>query len=193
MCWNKVVVAHQKCTVLVFHTKISSLHFLTDVFSLTPSTISSKNVLQEEFCPFSCFLWWTIPNCVHLDPCTLNFDQFYMTWNHLTMSKNSSAASIELWLVSNSSYWPERVKEKKNCTFLRFSQVKISKLCAETKFYWFSKVNRTCFFTLRFLLSFFRLVSLVSQHPEFLEKMLYKKNSALFLVFCCELFPTVFI
>ena len=88
VCRNKVIVAHQKCTVLVSYTKFSSLLFLTDVFSLTSSTISSKNVLQKEFWPFSCFLWWTIPNCVHLDPCTLNFDQFYMTWNHLTKSKN---------------------------------------------------------------------------------------------------------
>ena len=49
------------------------------------------------------------------------------------------------------------------------------------------------FFTPPFLLSFFRLVSLVSHHPAFLERLFYKKNSALFLVFCCELFPIVFI
>ena len=265
---------------------------------------------------FFLFLWWTTPDRVHFHPCTLNFDQFYMTWNHLIMSKNNSTASIELLLVSNLSYRQDRIKEKKNCTFFKILRVKMSKLCAETKFYWFLKMYRTCFlhqdffslsldwclwshliqiflkkcftrrilpfflfsvvnytrscsfppmhtqfrsilhdfksfdqvrnssaasielwlvsnssycpdkkkekknctfiknltsknfkivcqntvllvlknvqnlfFTLKFLLSFFRLMSLVSHHPEFLEKMLYKKNSALFLVFCGELLP----
>ena len=49
------------------------------------------------------------------------------------------------------------------------------------------------FFTPKFLLSFFRLMSLVSHHAAFLERMFYKKNSVLFLVFCGVLFPIVFI
>ena len=49
------------------------------------------------------------------------------------------------------------------------------------------------FFTPKFLLSFFRLMSLISHHAAFLERLFYKKNSALFLVFCGELFPIVFI
>ena len=49
------------------------------------------------------------------------------------------------------------------------------------------------FFTPKFLLSFFRMMSLVSHHAAFLERLFYKKNSALFLVFCGELFPIVLI
>ena len=123
----------QKCTELVFHTKISSPFLKTDVFRLTSSRISWKNVLQKEICPFSCFLWWTIPNCVHLDPCTLNFEQFYMTWNHLTMSKNSFAASIELWLVSNSSYWPDRIKTRRNCSLFKTLTCKNFKIVCGNK------------------------------------------------------------
>ena len=96
------------------------------------------------------------------------------------MSKHTSTASIEWWWVSNSSNRPDRKTEKKIAVCLWFSQVKISKLCAETKFYWFSKMYRTCFLRQDFL-SFFRLTSLVSHHPEFLEIIFYKKNSALFL------------
>ena len=126
-----------------------------------------KNVQNLFFTPKFLLSGKNIPNCVHLDPCTLNFDQFYMTWNHLTRQKKhfycfhqiapglqfqqltrikgrkicclfqtltgkrfkivcrnivtlsfqkSFAASIELWLVSNSSYWPDKKKGRKNCS-----------------------------------------------------------------------------
>ena len=185
-------IGFQKCTELVFYTKISSLFLYTDVFSLTSCSISWKIVLQEEFCPFSCFLWWTTPDCVHSDPCTPNFHQFYMTWNHLTKSKNSPTASIELLLVSNSSYRHDSIKEEKNCTFFKILTGKKFKIVCRKKVFLVFKNVQNLFFTPKFLLSFFRRMSLVSHHAAFLERLFYKKNSALFLVFSGELFPIVF-
>ena len=109
------------------------------------------------------------------------------------MSKNSSTASIEWWLVSNSSYRQDRTKKNKNCTFFKILTGKNFKIVCQKKVLLVFKNVHNLFFTPKFLLSFFRLMSLVSHHPELLEKMLYKKNSALFLVFCGELLPIVFI
>ena len=152
-----------------------------------------KDCFTRKILPFSCFLWWTTPDCVHLYSCTLNFHQFCMTWNHLTMSKNNSTASIELWLVSNSSYQQDRIKEKKNGIFFKILTGKNFKIVCRKKVLLVFKIVQNLFFTPKFLLSFFRLMSLVSHHAAFLERLFYKKNSALFLAFCGELFPIVFI
>ena len=154
-----------------------------------------KDCFKRRILPFFLvlFLWWTIPNCVHLDPSTLKFHQFYMTWNHLTMSKNSSTASIEWWLVSNSSYRQDRKKKNKNGTFFKILTGKSLKIVCRNKFFMVFKNVQNLFFTPKFLLSFFTLMSLVSHHAASLERLFYTKNSALFLVFCGELFPIVFI
>ena len=91
--------------------------------------------------------------------------------------------SIELWLVSNSSYWPDRIKEKKNCTFFKFVTGKNFKIVCRNKVFLVFKNVQNLFFTPRFLLSFFRLLSLVSHHPEILEKLFYMKDSAFFSCF----------
>ena len=85
-----------------------------------------------------------------------------MTWNQLTKSKNSSATSIELWLVSNSSYWPDRIKTRKIAHILKLSHVKTSKC-----------------FTNRILP--FRLRSLVSHHSALLQKCFTKRILYFFL------------
>ena len=104
-----------------------------------------------------------------------------MTWKHFTMSKHSSTASIEWWWVSNSSYRPDRKKEKKNCNLFMILTGKNFKIVCREKVLLVFKNVQNLFFTPRFFLSFFRLTSLVSHHPEFLEIIFYKKNSALFL------------
>ena len=109
------------------------------------------------------------------------------------MSKNSSVASIELWLVSNSSYRQDRKKQKKNCNLYMILTGKNFKIVCRNKVLLVFKNVQNLFFTPKFLLSIFRLMSLVSHHAAFLERLFYKKNSALFLVFCGELFPIVFI
>ena len=134
-----------------------------------------KNVSQKEFCPFFCFLLWTIPICVHLDPRTLNFDQFYMTSNHLPISKNSSTASIELWLVSNSSYRHDRIKEKKNCTFFKILTGKKFNIVCRKKVFLVFKNVQNLFLTPKFLLSFFRPMSLVSHHAAFLKRLFTRR------------------
>ena len=141
-----------------------------------------KDCFTRRILPFFLFLWWTTPDCVHFHPCTLNSHQFYMTWNHLTMSKNNFTASIELWLVSNSSYRQDRIKEKKNCTFFKILRGKNFKIVCRNKVLLVFKNVQNLFFTPKFLLSFFRLMSLVSHHAAFLERLFYKKNSVLFLV-----------
>ena len=133
-------------------------------------------VLKEEFCPFSSFLCLTIPNCLHLDSCTLNFHQFCMTWNHLTMSKNNSTASIELWLVSNSSYRQDRIKEKKNGIFFKILTGKNFKIVCRKKVLLVFKNVQNLFFTPKFLLSFFRLMSLVSRHAAFSWKIVLQEE-----------------
>ena len=65
VCRNIVTLSFQKCTELFFYTKLSHLLFYTDAFGLTPSTFSSKDVLQKEFCHFFLFSEWNIPNFVH--------------------------------------------------------------------------------------------------------------------------------
>ena len=109
------------------------------------------------------------------------------------MSKNSSTASVELWSVSNSSYRQDRIKEKKNGIFFKILTGKNFKIVCRKKVFLVFKNVQNLFFSPRFLLSFLRLMSFVSHHPELLEKMLYKNNSALSLVFCGELLPIVFI
>ena len=105
-----------------------------------------------------------------------------MTWNHLTLSKNSSTASIELWLVSNSSYRQDRIKKNKNGTLFWILTGKNFKIVCRNKVLLVFKNVQNLVFTPKFLLSFFRLMSLVSHHAPFLERLFYKKNSALFLV-----------
>ena len=147
MCQNQVFLVFKNIQNLFFTPRfLLSFFRLLSLVSHHPEFLE-KNGLHEELRLFSCFLWWTIPNCVHLDPCTLNFDQIDMTGNHLTMSKNSSTASIEWWLVSNSSYRQDRTKKNKNCTFFKILTGKISKLCAKWKFYWFSKCSQLVFYT----------------------------------------------
>ena len=152
-----------------------------------------KDCFTRRILPFFLFLWWTTPDRVHFHPCTLNFHQFYMTWNRFTMSKNSSTASIEWWWVSNSSYLQDRIKKNKKGTFFKILTGKNLKIVCRKKVLLVLKSVQNLFFTPNFLLSFFRLMSLVSHHAAFLERLFYKKNSALFLVFCGELFPIVFI
>ena len=109
------------------------------------------------------------------------------------MSKNSSTASIELWLVSNSSYRQDRIKKTKKSTFFKILTGKNFKIVCRNEVLLVFKMYRTCFLHQNILLSFFRLMSLVSHHAAFLERLFYKKSSALFLVFCGELLPIVFI
>ena len=84
-------------------------------------------------------------------------------------------------------------KDKKKLLTFKNSNQKILQNCVRKKLHWHLKNAQNLFLTPKLLLPFFRLLSLVSHHPAFLQKMFYKKNSALFLVFCGELFPIVFI
>ena len=84
-------------------------------------------------------------------------------------------------------------KEIKKRTFFKILTGKNLKIVCRKKVSLVFKSVQNLFFTPNFLLSFFRLMSLVSHHAAFLERLFYKKNSALFLVFCGELFPIVFI
>ena len=104
-----------------------------------------------------------------------------MTWNHLTVSKKSSTAFIELWLVSNSSYRQDRIKKTKKSTLFKILTGKNFKIVCRNEVLLVFKNVQNLFFTPKFLLSFFRLMSLVSHHAAFLERLFYKKNSALFL------------
>ena len=103
VCRNNFLVVFKNVQNLFFTPKfLLSFFRLMSLVSHHAAFLESLSYTKNSAL-FLVFLWWTIPNCVHLDPCTLNFDQFYMTWNHFSMSKNSSTASIEMWLVSNSS------------------------------------------------------------------------------------------
>ena len=84
-------------------------------------------------------------------------------------------------------------KEKQNGTLFWILTGKNFKIVCRNKVLLVFKNVQNLFFTPKFLLSFFRLMSLVSHHAAFLERLFYKKNSALFLVFCGELFPIVFV
>ena len=84
-------------------------------------------------------------------------------------------------------------KKNKNGTFFKILTDKNLKIVRRNKVLLVFKNVQNLFFTPKFLLFFFRLMPLVSHHAAFLERLFYKKNSALFLVFSCKLFPIVFI
>ena len=175
VCRNKVLVVFKDVQNLFFTPKFL-LSFFRHVFSLTSCSISWKIVLQEEFCPFSCFLWWTIPNCVHLDPSTLNFDQFYMTWNHLTTTKKHFYCFHQI--VPGLQFQPltRRNKGKKNLLPFSDSQVKASKLCAETLLLCHFKKVQNWFFTPNCLISYFKTDAFCLTPSTFSSKDVLQKE-----------------
>ena len=156
-------------------------HFLKDCFT-------TRRIL-----PFFLFSVVNYSQLCSFRPMHTQFRSILHDFKSFDYVKNSSTASIEFWLVSNSSYRHDRIKEKKNCTFFKILTGKKFKIVCGKKVLLVFKNVQNLFFTPKFFLSFFRMMSLVSHHAAFLERLFYKKNSALFLVFCCELFPIVFI
>ena len=84
-------------------------------------------------------------------------------------------------------------KEKKSGAFFKILIGKTFKTVCRNKVLLVFKNVQNLFFYTKISSLFFRVMSLVSHHPAFLDILFYKKSSALFLVFCGELFPIVFI
>ena len=116
-----------------------------------------------------------------------------MTWNHFTITKNSSTASIEWWLVSNSSYRQDRIKKNKNGTFLKIlTGKKIQNCVPKESFTVFQKGTELVFYTkISSLFLSTDVLSLTSCSISW--KIVLKEEFCPFLVFCGELFPIVLI
>ena len=96
------------------------------------------------------------------------------------------------WLVSSSSYRQDRIKKNKKGTFFKILTAKNFKIVCRKKVLLVSKCTELVFYIKIFSLFLQTDVfSLTSSRISW--NNLYKKNSALFLVFCGELFPIVFI
>ena len=154
-----------------------------------------KDCFTRRILPFSCFF------------CGVNYSRLCsFRPMHTQFSINLTWLEI-IWLCQKTVLLPPsncgwsqiqatgnlEQSKRKIAHFLRFSQVQILKIVCRKKVLLVFKNVQNLFFTPKFLLSFFRLMSLVSHHAAFLERLFYKKNPALFLVFCGELFPIVFI
>ena len=100
-------------------------------------------------------------------------------------------------LVSHHPPFYQKMFYKKNSAIFLVFSVKYYKFCSlkpmarhiqflshfhDLKSFDYDK-NVLAFFSPNCLISYFRLMPLVSHHPPFHQKMFYKKNSAIFLVF----------
>ena len=168
VCRNEVLLVFKNAQNLFFTPK-----FLLSFFRMMSLVSHHAAFLEKMFYKKNSALFlFSVVNYSRLCSFILmhtHFHQFCRTWNHLTMSKNNSTASIELWLVSNSSYRQDRIKEKKNGIFFKILTGKNFKIVCRKKVLLVFKNVQNLFFTPKFLLSFFRLMSVVSHHAAFLD------------------------
>ena len=127
------------------------------------------------------FFLFSVVNYSQLCSFRLMHTQFRSILHDLKSFDCVEKHSSEMWLVSNSTYRQDRIKKNKNGTFLKVLTGKNFKIVYRNKVLLVFKNVQNLFFTPKFPLAFCRLMSFGSHHPEFLERLFYKKSLAFFL------------
>ena len=144
MCRNKVLLVFKNVQNLFFTPR-----FLLSFFRLMSLVSHHREFLEKMFYKKNLpFFLFSVVNYSQLCSFRLMHTQFRSILHDLKSFDyvKKQFYCLHRIVVGLKFKLPTRQnKEKEKWPFFWFSQVKFSKLCAETKFYWFSKVYRTCF------------------------------------------------